>query len=66
MPKEPENKTQSKAGNSRSNQDAYTQAAPSSVTPAEINRLNRKYWEQPGGQTFPNHHYNGHLSEKPE
>lgn len=34
--------------------DASTTLA-SQVTAAEINQQNRKYWFQPGGETFKNH-----------
>ncbi len=32
-------------------------AAPESLTVAQLNQNNRKYWEQEGGQTFDNHTY---------
>lgn len=35
----------------------YTQAAPSSMSVADVQKANRKYWEQKGGDFFPNHHY---------
>lgn len=30
------------------------EAIPASITPAEMNERNRRYWEQPGGEFFEN------------
>lgn len=32
----------------------YKSVLPSTVSPADINEQNRRFWEQRGGETFPN------------
>lgn len=44
----------SKSGEGKDAEVFATSVLPMEVTAAELNERSRKFWEQPGGQTFPN------------